>query len=124
MVANMNGSFPLSNKGIDDNVTRTSMGNYAIGYVKDGKFYTTYVGRSDTDVNARLKKHVEKHGNSNRFRYDYASSVTAAFERECQNYHSYESSLTNEIHPDQPSVHGKTIYCPVSGCEKAKPKDK
>ncbi|HGM9960901.1 TPA: hypothetical protein ACKREV_000444 [Providencia stuartii] len=120
----MKGSFPLSNEEIDKQVDKNRMGNYAIGYTKDGNFHTTYVGRSDTDVNARLKKHVGKHGNSKRFRYDYASSVTAAFERECENYHKYKGSLTNDMHPDQPDEHGKTIYCPVSSCEKSKPKDK
>jgi hypothetical protein len=45
---------PLTDGTIDQAVTRTSPGNYALGYVQDGVFVPFYVGRSDSDVNDRL----------------------------------------------------------------------
>lgn len=97
----MEGPFDLTNESIDRNITKTSAGNYALGYVTDGTFYVRYVGRSDTDVNKRLKDHVGKHKS---FKYSYASSPKAAFEKECNNFHDFgeEKKLENDIHPDRP----------------------
>lgn len=100
---NMKGSYPLNRDKIDDEVTQTSAGNYAFGYVNDENiFIVQYVGRADSDVNARLKQHVgEKY---KRFKYSYATSPKAAFEKECHNYHDFggSKSLDNKIHPDRP----------------------
>jgi hypothetical protein len=46
----MKGSYPLSHEAIDDAVTRTSAGNYALGYMDGDVFVVFYVGRSDSDV--------------------------------------------------------------------------
>ncbi len=100
---NMNGPYLLTKSNIDDEVTRTSAGNYALGYVNEEKtFIVQYVGRADSDVNARLKQHIgEKY---KQFKYSYATSPKAAFEKECQNYHDFSDSkrLDNKIHPDRP----------------------
>lgn len=53
---NMQGPYRLTIEKIDEVVTRTSTGNYALGDVKDNTFYVYYVGRSDDDVNERLKQ--------------------------------------------------------------------
>ncbi len=50
----MNGPYPLTNEKIDEVVTKTSAGNYALGYKKESTFYVKYVGRSDNDLNKRL----------------------------------------------------------------------
>jgi hypothetical protein len=50
----MEGCYPLDEAKIDEEVTRVSPGNYALGYVGDGRFVASYVGRSDSDVNDRL----------------------------------------------------------------------
>jgi hypothetical protein len=50
----MNGSYPLSHDTIDQMVSRTSPGNYALGYMDGSTFMVFYVGRSDSDVKRRL----------------------------------------------------------------------
>ena len=98
---NMNGPHKLDTKTIEDKVTKTSPGNYALGSKNDkGVFLVYYVGRSDTDVAARLKSWI---GNTKRplFKFSYATSPKAAFEKECQNYHDFEPT-DNSVHPQRP----------------------
>ena len=54
----MNGSYPLSDEAIDEVMTQTSPGNYALGYMDDDTFSVFYVGRSDSDVRQRLHEWV------------------------------------------------------------------
>lgn len=54
----MSGSFPLDDAMIDQVVSRTSPGNYALGYMDDSTFVVFYVGRSDSDVKRRLHEWV------------------------------------------------------------------
>ena len=71
----MSGSFPLDDAMIDETVSRTSPGNYALGYMDDGTFQVFYVGRSDSDVRSRLHEWV---GAPSRCRR-YDSSAQAAW---------------------------------------------
>ena len=50
----MSGSYPLSDAAVDDTLTRTSPGNYALGYMDGDTFIVFYVGRSDCDLRQRL----------------------------------------------------------------------
>jgi len=93
----MEGPFSLTNESIDRAVTRTSPGNYILS--RDGQ-HANYVGRSGTDLNARLKRWVGKSYRS--FWGEYRTSGFAAFVRECELYHSYPG-LDNEIHPQRPA---------------------
>ena len=108
----MEGPYNFTSSEIDRVVTRTSYGNYALGYTKDdGTFIVQYVGRSDTDVNLELKARLTskyKH-----FKYSYATSPKAAFEKECHNYHDFGGSekLDNKIHPSRPA--DTNWKCPV-----------
>jgi len=99
---NMSGSYELTEQKIDEVVTKTSAGNYALGYIKEESFIVKYVGKSDTDVNERLKDWVKKY---KRFKYSYASSPKEAFEKECRNFHDFGGipSLDNKKHPDRPA---------------------
>ena len=109
---NMQGSFNLDEDTIDEKVTKTSAGNYALGRKDDeGTFLVSYVGRSDSDVNDRLKYWIE---NSKRplFNFSYAPSAKAAYEKECQNYHDFKPP-DNDVHPDKQS--GSNWKCPVCG---------
>jgi hypothetical protein len=111
---NMNGPYPLTAQRIDEVVTRTSPGNYALGRVSDGTFYVSYVGRSDDDVKARLKSWVDAKPNRyKRFKFSYATSPKAAFEKECHNYHDFgeNETLDNKSHPQRPA--GTNWKCPV-----------
>ena len=109
----MDGPDALDNETIDANVTRTSAGNYALGRVdEDGIFRVNYVGRSDDDVKDRLKRWVGKKDKYKEFKFSYATSPKAAFEKECKNYHDFGGSekLDNEIHPQRPE--GADWGCP------------
>ncbi|MEA4968763.1 MAG: hypothetical protein VB048_11690 [Bacteroidaceae bacterium] len=109
----MNGPYLLTNDEIDKRVESGKIGNYALGYVKEKVFYVKYVGRSDNDLNKRLKEHLGE--NYSYFKYSYSSSIKNAFEKECKNYHDFGGAdkLDNKIHPDKPE---NTSYkCPV--CE-------
>jgi hypothetical protein len=71
----MNGSYPLTHRAIDKMLTRTSPGNYALGYMDGGTFVVFYVGRSDADVRRRLHRWV---GAPSRYAR-YAPSAKAAW---------------------------------------------
>jgi hypothetical protein len=107
-------SYPLDVKNIDLAVTKKSAGVYALGTEsQDGKtFLVRYVGRSNDDVNRRLKDHVEKYY---RFMYQYCVLPKDAFESECHLYHDFgETKLDNEIHPRRPDNSGwKCPRCEV-----------
>jgi len=72
----MTGSFPLSDEAIDEALTRTSPGNYALGYMDGGTFDVFFVGRSDSDVRRRLHEWV---GMPSRYE-DHASLARAPWE--------------------------------------------
>jgi hypothetical protein len=77
----MSGSYPLNNEAIDEMLTRTSPGNYALGYMDDTTFVVFYVGRSDSDVRHRLHDWV---GAPSRYdRYAPASKSAWASRRSC-----------------------------------------
>jgi len=111
----MQGSYALDLSTIDQQVTKKSPGNYALGYLKDSTFYVQYVGRADIDINARLKQHVGE--GYQRFKFSYATSPKAAFEKECRNYHDFggpDGKLKNKYHPDRPANSGwKCPVCPI-----------
>ena len=112
---NMKGPFPFTSHDVDLQITRQQVGNYALGYVNEKKeFVVKYVGRSDTDVNDRIKAHLQK--GYTHFKFSYATSSKAAFEKECQNYHDFggKEKLDNDIHPDLPDK-SKKWKCPVCG---------
>jgi len=107
---NMSGPFELDDETIDKQVTKTSAGNYALGYMdKEGKFRICYVGRSDSDVKDRLKYWIKK-SNRTHFKYSYATSPKAAYDKECQNYHDFDPP-DNDIHPGKPD--DSNWKCPV-----------
>jgi hypothetical protein len=66
-----------------------------------------------SDVNARIKKHVGEGYKS--FKYSYATSPKAAFEKECKNYHDFNPQ-NNTYHPDRPANSGwKCPACKIFG---------
>jgi hypothetical protein len=111
----MNGPYKLDTTTIDQVVTRTSAGNYALGNKNnEGTFLVGYVGRSDSDVNARLKAWV---GNRSwgLFKFSYATSPKAAFEKECENYHDFKPP-GNDKHPQRPAnTNWKCPRCNIFG---------
>nr|DAY36314.1 MAG TPA: RUBREDOXIN TRANSPORT, RUBREDOXIN, GUILLARDIA THETA [Caudoviricetes sp.] len=111
----MRGPFSFTDDEIDREITEKRVGNYALGYINEkNQFIVRYVGRSDNDVKKRIKDHLGK--SYTHFKFEYAKSPKAAFEKECQNYHDFGESklLDNEIHPDLPDE-SKNWKCPVCG---------
>lgn len=108
----LNGPFSLTNISIDSVIKYISPGAYALGQVKNNTFYIEYIGRSDENLNARLKQWVGKNGYSF-FKYGYLKSEKEAFEKECNLYHDF-SGLDNSIHPQRPA--GTYLQCPRGYC--------
>jgi hypothetical protein len=113
----MIGPYDFTSEKIDEVVEKMRLGNYVLGRVdvSDGAFIVNWVGRSDTDLNKEMKERLKfKYPN---FKFSYADSKKAAFEKECCNYHDFGGKyrLNNKIHPDRPN--GTThLDCPVAGC--------
>ena len=109
----MEGPYELSTDMIDKYITRKSCGNYALGVASNSSFTVRYVGRSDDDLNARLKWWIGKNSRYSHFKFSYASSPKEAFEKECRNYHDFGGSekLDNEKHPER--ADGTDWKCPV-----------
>ena len=104
----MRGPHTLTSSEIDSRVTRTAPGIYK---ASNSKTAIKYVGRSDSDLNARLKTHV---GVYRYFWYEYATSRRAAFQKECTLWHHYggaHGGLDNINHPARPA--GSGWKCPV-----------
>lgn len=110
---NMNGTFDLVSSQIEKNITKKSAGNYALGRLEDSTFIVLYVGRSDTDLKNRLLSWVGENVRYKKFKYSYADSQKAAFEKECHNYHDFggKAKLDNETHPDRPE--NSRWKCPI-----------
>ena len=109
----MKGPFELSTSIVDSVITQTSPGNYALGFDRDSTFIVKYVGRSDNDVNKRVKDWVGENSSYKQFKFSYSDSPKAAFEKECKNYHDFggKGKLDNKEHPQRPA--GSTWKCPV-----------
>jgi hypothetical protein len=107
------GNFNLTVAEIDARVGK-SIGNYIAGneIQADGSLTVKYVGRSDYDLNARLKNWV---GSYSYFQYGHFSTQADAFDTECRLYHAFGGSakLDNAIHPAKPQ--GSSAKCPICG---------
>jgi len=117
----MEGSFDFDLDTIDLNITKTSAGNYALGIInsENNKFVVKYVGRSDDDLNCRLKKQFERYGvKYKNFKYSYATSPKSSFDNECKHYHAFKPS-GNILHPDRPT--NSKWRCPVCTIFNIKP---
>lgn len=109
------GSLKLTSKphlisivNIDKYVKKNKIGNYALGYMKNGLFTPKYIGRSDNGLNKRLKNYTDT--KYNRFKFMYQTSKRNAFIKECENYHDFIKQLDNKIHPRKPD--NANWFCP------------
>lgn len=108
------GVYALKAATIDNAVTKTSAGAYVLTK-RDPKdaFTVNYVGRSDTDLNARLKSWAAGSNSYTHFKAGYCSSPKAAFEKECHLFHDFGGTkdLDNSVHPARPN--NTNWACPV-----------
>jgi len=104
------GPHPLTSQGIDAAVKGAGVGTYVLGRQEPNNFIVNYVGRSDTDLNDRLK---DWEGSKyTHFKFGFFETAKAAFEKECTVFHDFGGSakLDNDIHPDRPN--GSGWRCP------------
>jgi len=105
----MEGPYNLNITTIDEKVTKTSPGNYAIGRRNEnGTFLFRCIGRASRDLNSKLKSWVSK-TNKPLFKFRYSKSAREAFTMECAIYHDFVKDEKIE-HPKRP---GSTDWrCP------------
>jgi hypothetical protein len=111
------GPFPLTTKGIDGNKVPAKIGCYALGALnKAGNgIVVLRVGRSDGNVNGRLKQYIGASGfeECTHFLFDVFATPEDAFDVECLLFHDFEPIL-NENHPGRPA--GSDRCCPLDDC--------
>jgi hypothetical protein len=109
------GPRPLTEKDIDAIVKGVGPGAYALGRDLGTKFVVDYVGRSDEDLNARLKQWVGS--KYTHFKYGFWNTSQEAFWKECRLFHDFGGTerLDNKVHPARPK--GTSWTCPVDGCD-------
>ncbi len=111
----MNGPYVLVPDKIDENVVPNLPGNYAVGYISENDFIVLYAGRSEKDINAKIKSWVYRKSDCLFFKFSIAKFQEDAFYKECINYHDFVGStnLKSNKHPS----HDKTVdwKCPRCG---------
>jgi hypothetical protein len=104
----MDGSFALTEETINEKVKLVSPGNYVLGRINEyGTFLIGHIGRSDENLNAKLKSWIGK-TRKPFFKFRYAPSAKAAFGKQCDNYHDFCEG--KGVHPERPE--GSDWSCP------------
>lgn len=104
------GPYELTLSEIDRNVKKGSIGAYSLGPPhKEGGISPKRIGRSDDDLNKRLKDYV---GQYPQFVVRFCSSIRQAYETECYLWHKHHP-VDNKLHPDKPA--GTNYPCPECG---------
>ena len=63
-------AYLFTSEEVDRQITKKQAGNYALGYIDEkNNFFVQYVGRSDSDVNNRIKDHLNKKYTHFKFSY-------------------------------------------------------
>ena len=98
---------------IDLYVPENSKGVYALTTTSQESIL--YVGRSDEDLNDRLKKHIGEMSKSKKkdytwYKYKITSTKREAYEDECRLFHKHNPP-DNSIHPATPE--GTNYPCPL-----------
>jgi hypothetical protein len=103
----LQGPYRLTYEGIEKAVRCRSAGAYALGHITpNGSFCVNHVGRSDTDIAAKLREFI---GSDAYFKFGYFPSSRAAFEKECELFHDFNPP-GNRVHPGRPA--GSRWACP------------
>jgi len=103
-------SYQLDRVTVEKFVPSGSIGNYQL---LDRASRIRYVGRSDTDLQSRLLRHVDESPYCY-FKYWTTDSPKSAYYEECKQYHKYEAYgwLLNKNHPDRPE-NMPHLCCPI-----------
>ena len=101
---------PYSLRKLDALVETCMIGAYVLSR---GGQRVHYVGRSDSNLRARIQQSAKLDGYTH-FWFGYASSPMQGFKAECQLWHRFQP-VDNENHPAVPA--GANWRCPVRGCQ-------
>ncbi|MFQ5910859.1 MAG: hypothetical protein ACE5IJ_09105 [Thermoplasmata archaeon] len=105
----MGGPYSLGERAVGDHTWSEHPGVYKLMMTRYGP--VRYVGRSDSDVRARLLQHVRE-GDYNYFWVVHESDPVAAFLRECRLWHRHRGTIDNDkVHPARPA--GCREGCPT-----------
>ena len=110
----MNGPFIFNEAEISEKIRNNVIGTYILS---SGDNVAHYVGRSDTNLNVRLKQHLNDPQNYTQFWFEITASSLEAYSLECKWYHKYNPK-DNNYHPAVPP--GAAWKCPVDGCSWSK----
>ena len=104
------GPVPLTAEAIAQAIEPLSIGTYALGRMRAGRFFIRKVGRDDRDLARQLAAFV---GRYDAFKYRTYVSTRRAFEKECRLFHDFAPPETT-AHPHRPP--GTRFTCPVLSC--------
>ncbi|TMQ03291.1 MAG: hypothetical protein E6J90_53715 [Deltaproteobacteria bacterium] len=100
----------LTREKVDSAIRHKTAGFYVLGTLSENRVMSvSYVGRSDDDLAAKLKRHA---GNYPAFAYATADSPLLAYHGECRLYHALKPSK-NVLHPTRKPA--AEWACPVCG---------
>ncbi len=106
----MLGPFALTAESIAAHIDALTIGAFALGRLRDGKFFVRKVGRDDRDLAGAL---LDLIGTYDAFKFRTYVSTRRAFEKECQLFHAF-APPDSPAHPVRPP--GTRFVCPVADC--------
>ena len=99
----MNGPYDFDESTLDKEIIHTQSGSYALGHLDlQNNFIIEYVGKSDSDIRGRLRKHMPS--SYKMFKFRYAISQKTSHLKEVAELRDYCKSGTNEIHRKEINV--------------------
>ena len=110
----MKGSYLLVDSVVD--IFVPFLMYYGVYVITNSQGTVLYVGRSDTNLQRRIKDHIREKTEYNKFYYEEATSKREAYEKECYLWHKYQPR-DNDIHLDRPDDM-RYLKCPVATCPK------
>ncbi|MYC24511.1 MAG: hypothetical protein F4X56_01165 [Gammaproteobacteria bacterium] len=109
---NVSESYELDSNVVNFRVAEGRLGVYILGQTAEtwSDFYVQRVGRSDEDLNERLRQHAREKKYPE-FMFMYCGSLKENFDWECFLYHEFDPKLLHNVyHPDRPD--GEDWPCP------------
>ncbi len=108
------GPVPLTQDAIARTIEPLTIGAFAVGRMRGGRFFIRRVGRDDRDLAAQLAALAARDDNPyDAFKYRTYVSTRRAFEKECRLFHDFAPPDTAD-HPVRPP--GTRFACPVASC--------
>ena len=110
----LQGPYPFTKtiiqKLVVDATDWSSAAVYALGTLKNKKFFIHRVGHADGDLAKELQKYI---GQYSAFRFKFYRSTRMAYGKECSLYHEFNPK-DNAMHPIKPK--NTKFTCPMPYC--------